>query len=638
MKKIASYILMILMICMVFSGCKSNGKGKTTASESLDNLFTTVDLMDATITDLQTEMETGHVSSEQLTQMYIDRIEAYDEDLQLNSIIFINPNALEDARQLDEERKTGNVRGPLHGIPIIVKANIDVAGMPTTAGSSILANMVAEEDAPVVKRLKDAGAVILAQANMSEYAVASMSSRSTLGGNVHNAYDLSKTPAGSSGGSAVAVTSNFAAAGVGTDTGGSIRNPASFANLYGMRPSKGLVSASGIVPLYAYRDTAGPLARTAEDMALMLEVMAGTDEADDYTIEADADALKGDGYTAGLSADALKGMRIGYLEYSFSYSSISEEEYIFLIPDIKISDMYQKTMANLVKAGAELVDIQEYLTTDMLQEFTEGVKVETFEYDMNKYFNEKGDAAPYHTLKELVQTENFVMFSNLGSYVYEQDELADSFEETENPYTAKVGTYQRVPEWQKVLNGREEIAKIMEENDIDAIMYLNCFDVADNEDVIVEAKYNGAEYDIIFGPLLGLPEISLPMGFSETNEKYTSEMPLGLSVLAGYGQEATLLQIAYAYEQQAGDYIRRMPETTPALEDPRLNDFLNDLIDQAYSLDYSKYKKKVEGKAQLMLAACEKAKAVDKKDPYAVYEAAKELAEAYDNLKAAMGK
>ncbi|MBE6026516.1 MAG: hypothetical protein E7229_06360 [Clostridiales bacterium] len=232
----------------------------------------------------------------------------------------MNPEALEEARKLDREREEGNVRGPLHGIPVVVKANIDVQGMATTAGARILEDMIAPEDSFVVSQLKDAGAVILGQANMSEFAYATASSRSTLGGYVHNAYDTTKTPAGSSGGSAVAVTCNFAAAGVGTDTGGSIRNPSSFGNIYGMRPSKGLVSVSGILPLKAYKDTAGPMARTAEDMAIMLEAMAGTDQNDDYTLEVDADALAAGDYAAGLSADGLKGAKIGYLSYSFQYS------------------------------------------------------------------------------------------------------------------------------------------------------------------------------------------------------------------------------------------------------------------------------------------------------------------------------
>ena len=232
MKRIISCLLIIALIGAAYPGyafaSETQTENTSSAVETLENLFTTVDLMDATIADLQAEMEAGHVTSEQLTQMYIDRIEAYDEPLRLNSIIFINPGALDDARELDRERSEGKVRGPLHGIPVVVKANIDIAGMATSAGANALSELAATEDSFVVKKLKEAGAVILAQANMAEFAYSASSSRSTLGGFVHNPYDIEKMPGGSSGGTAVAVTCNFAAAGLGTDTGGSIRNPACF--------------------------------------------------------------------------------------------------------------------------------------------------------------------------------------------------------------------------------------------------------------------------------------------------------------------------------------------------------------------------------------------------------------------------
>ena len=638
MKKIISCFLIVLIICMAVSGCGLSDDAKpATATEKLENLFTTVDLMDATISGLQKEMKAGHVTSEQLTQMYIDRIKAYDEKLKLNSVIFINPNALKDAKRLDKEREEGKVRGQLHGVPIVVKANFDVAGMATSAGANALADMVATEDSFVIKKLKEAGAVILAQTNMSEFAYSATSSRSTLGGFAHNAYDTAKTPGGSSGGSAVAVTCNFAAAGIGTDTGGSIRNPASFCNLYGMRPSKGLTSVSGIIPLAAYKDTAGPLARSAEDTAIMLEAMAGTDKKDDYTVEADANALLGDGYTKGLSANALKGKRIGYLESSFSYSSADEGKNEYASPDDKVSQMLNKTISNLRKAGAEFVDMSEMLSDEKLNSISKELTIDTFEYDINKYLKEKGKAAKYKTLKELMESgsENVTnMYLERVARYY--NEFAESFESTKNPYTSKIGSYKRIPKWQKILDGRAEISKILKKNRIDAVIYLNYFDVAPDESFFVNTDdYNSAEYDIVFGPKFGFPEITVPMGFSDTDSKYISEMPLGISVFADFGQEKTLLNIAYAYEKQAGDYIRRMPANTPALEDKTLNAFLTDLIDNAYSIDFSQYiKSKPEGKVQLMLSACDKAKSVDTKDPYATYEAAKALAEAYDNVMA----
>ena len=636
MKSIFRFVL-IVIICSALCGCTQALKAN--ARESLDELFTTIDLMDATISDLQAEMEAGHVTSEQLTRMYLDRVYAYDKKLKLNSIIAVNPEALEEAKQLDQERSEGNLRGPLHGIPVVVKANIDIAGMATSAGSNALADMVVSQDAFVVKKLKEAGAVILAQANLSEFAYSSTSSRSTLGGFVHNPYDISKNPGGSSGGTAVAVTANFAAAGIGTDTGGSIRNPSSFNNLYGIRPSKGLTSISGVFPINASRDTTGPITRTAQDMALMLQAMAGTDEKDDFTKEADADALLSDGYMDGLMIDSLKGMRIGYLGSSFIYSAVSEEEFVYLTPDKKIEEMLNRTLADLRKTGAEFVDLTDILEDEFLNEIKEEIPKEsfdTFEYDVNKYLAEKGDAAPFKTLRELSESGEYnAYYLYLNWHTSGSDDLASSFAETENPYTEKSGSYYRVPAWVKVLEYRQKVSRILKENDIDAVMYLNYFDVPEDEALISSGNgYNDAGYDMLFGPRLGFPDMSIPMGFSNTDDEYLSEMPLGLSVFADFGQEEKLMQIAYVYEKQAGDYIRRMPDQLPALEDEGLNSFLKELIEKAYSLSRSDNSKK-EGRIQIMLNACEKAMNVDTEDVYATYKAAEELAEAYDQ---AVGK
>ena len=366
-------------------------------------------------------------------------------------------------------------------------------------------------------------------------------------------------------------------------------------------------------------------------MALLLEIIAGTDEEDDYTEEADADALAGSGYTDGLSADALKGMRIGFLEYSFSYDEVTDEEVIYEMQDEKVKEMVGRTIANLRKAGAEVVDLSEHLTTKTIREISEDILVNTSEYDINKFLNAWGEDAEYKTIKE-IQEAGSQMSKYLPVILGFGTEAADSFEEMEVPYSETTGSYQRLPVWQKILDSRAMIAEVMEENDVDAVMYLNYFDVAGENSFITEAHYNGDEYDIIIGSTLGLPDVNIPMGFSDTDEECTTQMPLGLSMFSGFGQEAVLMQIAYAYEQQAGSLIRRMPELTPTLEDKELNAFLTDLIDRAYSIDYSQYEKKPEGKVRLMLNACEKAMDADTKDPYAVYEAARILAEAYDKV------
>ena len=626
------------------------------ATAQLEDLFTTIDIMDATAAGLSDEMEKGNVTSEQLVQMYIDRIQAYDKKKKLNSIISINPNALEEAQALDEERAAGTVRGPLHGIPIVVKDNYDVAGTATTGGSLALANFISEKDAFTVQKLKAAGAVVIAKANLSEFASSAWNSHSLIGGDAHNPYDVTRTPAGSSGGTAIAVTANFATIGFGTDTGGSIRNPSSWCNLYGIRPSKGLTSIDGIIPLTAFKDTTGPMARTAEDMALALETMAGTDPNDDYTLEADADGLAADGYTKYLSADGLKGKRIGYLESSFVNRKIvgknddGTDKIEVKEPDPKVSQIIKRTRADLKKAGATLVDMSDVLPDDDLDDtYVEyfGLSfADTMEYDMNRYLYEHGDNAPYKTLKELVSTGKYgIDFTNLWDDPADIEEYADSFEETQSPYTLEVNGYQRYKKWDKILPDRAAFVDVMNQKNVDAIIFLVNTGVAVNDyddyfDAMEQINQSISTFNnqnaYLFGVFYGCPDMVIPMGFSETDETCPNPMPLGMHVVGKYGDEKTLMQIAYAYEQQAGPDIRQMPQTTPALKDANLNAYLEALMDEVYSIDYTAFGSKPEGKVRLMEKAYDRAATVDRSDPYAVYDAAYDLAKAYDKTVAAL--
>lgn len=361
MKRMRVMLCLLLILLLLPRVSAAEAESKT---EALHSLFTTADLMDATVAELLAAMEAGRLTSVQLTQMYLDRIEAYDQSLELNSIISINPDALEEAEAADAARASGEPLGRLHGIPVIVKDNIDVAGMATTSGDVYRSNDIAFEDAEVVARLKAEGAIILAKANMSLNAQSGNSSYSTIAGSVHNAYDITRTPAGSSGGTAVAITCNFAAIGLGSDTASSIRRPSSFANLYGLRPSHGLVSQYGLDNLAPSKDVIGPMCRTAEDLALLLDIIAGSDSKDAYTAEADS-YLPESGYTACLDENGLEGKRIGYLANSFGYYySIANGLALSAPtePDEKIVAMYEAAKTALAAGGAELVDLSEALT------------------------------------------------------------------------------------------------------------------------------------------------------------------------------------------------------------------------------------------------------------------------------------
>ena len=268
----------------------------------------TIDLDAATIADVNAAFAKGTLTSERLTQMFLARIDAYDrKGPSLRSVITVNPKALDTARAMDAERKTKGPRSPLHGIPIILKDNIDTADMPTTGGSVLLDGSMPPDDAFVVKKLRAAGAVIVAKANLSEFA--SGAAHSSLGGQILNPHDLTRSPSGSSGGTGASMAAAFAMAGLGTDTGGSVRGPSTANGIAGLKTTMGLVSRDGVIPLALSFDTVGPMARSVYDVAAMLSVLAGVDPADASTKAGEG---RGDAdYTQALKADALKGARLG---------------------------------------------------------------------------------------------------------------------------------------------------------------------------------------------------------------------------------------------------------------------------------------------------------------------------------------
>lgn len=615
----------------------SNSQKITTAEDRLEDIFTTIDLMDASISELTTAMEKGELTAVQLVQMYMDRINSYDKSLNLNSIISINPNALAEAATLDQLRAEGKIKGKLHGIPIIVKDNYDVAGMATTAGSASLANSIATDDSYTVKKLKDQGAIILAKANMSEFASSGSDSRSTLGGTVHNPYDITRSSAGSSGGTAVAVTCNFAAAGLGTDTGSSIRRPSSFNNLYGIRPSKGLTSIDGVIPLNADRDVTGPLCRSAEDLAIMLEGIAGTDATDSYTADAN-NLIPSGGYTSNLTSNGLKGKKIGYLANSFGYSVLNTGETASgsaVALDNKISGIVTKAKSNLVKAGATLVDVSDLIPETLITELRQNTSYSVFEWDMNVYLASLGQNAPCKTVKDIMNTGFGVGYINMNV-----KNPANSLAEMTNPRT----TEGWANSWNNMLNFRTTISNILKANGIDAVIYVSQTDVANVQEESADLskttvnKNNGANYINYFGPVAGLPDMMLPMGFAKTDKAngYNEEMPLGMSIFTSYGNEKTLFEIAYAYEQQAGSSIRKAPESVPALKDEHVNTYLENLMDLVYSIDYDQYTVYPEAKIKKMYTKYEEAEKIDTNDVYETYEAAYDLAVAYDAVLTAL--
>ena len=303
---------------------------------------TTVALSDATVTELQAAMASGALTAEKLTQMFLARIDAYEKSgPRLHALINVNPHALDDARALDAERKAGKVRGPLHGIPIVLKDIIDTADLPTTGGFYGLRDSVPPQDSEQTKRLRAAGCIILAKANLSEFA--SAGSVSTLGGVMKNPHALDRSPSGSSGGTGISVAASFAVFGLGTDTGGSIRGPSSACGIVGLKPSYGLNGRGGIMPLALSLDTVGPMARHISDIAIALNVMAGPDPRDPAT-KANEGKIPAD-YTAGLKPDALKGARLGILRD-------------FMKSDPGVDAVIETAVALMKKQGATIVEVK----------------------------------------------------------------------------------------------------------------------------------------------------------------------------------------------------------------------------------------------------------------------------------------
>jgi Asp-tRNA(Asn)/Glu-tRNA(Gln) amidotransferase A subunit family amidase len=345
-------------------------------------------IQEATMDEIQQALASGKLTSEALVNQYFDRIAAFDQQgPRLNSIISLNPVALDTARALDQERAQTGPRGPLHGIPILVKDNIDTFDMPTTAGSLALQGSVPPDDAFIVRRLRDAGAILLGKTNLQEFA-AGFATTSGLGGQTLNPYDITRIPGGSSGGTAAAIAANFAVAGLGTDTAGSIRYPAAVTSLVGIKPTLGLTSRDGTIPLDLTKDVTGPIARTVTDAAILLDAIAGPDPADPITLESLQHIPAS--YTNHLKSDSLSGARLGVFRQMLDRPNA----------DSGVMALHEAAIARMRSLGAEIVELPEIPDLPFAQPLLTGYP--GFEYYINRYLDSLGDQAPSATLAELL--------------------------------------------------------------------------------------------------------------------------------------------------------------------------------------------------------------------------------------------
>jgi Asp-tRNA(Asn)/Glu-tRNA(Gln) amidotransferase A subunit family amidase len=470
-------------------------------------------VIEATITKVQEGIKNGKCSCADVVSAYLKRIDTYDQPTKLNSIIVTNPAALTEAKALDKEwRKTKKMR-PLFCVPVIVKDNYNTAGLQTTAGSLAMKGFVPVKDATMVKKIIDAGAIVLAKSNMAEWAFSPMVTISSIAGETLNPYNLDYVPAGSSGGTAAAVAACFGLVGLGTDTGNSIRGPASHNSLVGFRTTIGLISREGIAPLFLKNDVGGPITRTVEDAAKMLEVLAGYDPADTVTIHSQGKIPAN--YTQFLDRDGLKGIRIGVLRI------LSERN-----PDAQVKALFEKAITDLKNAGAEIIDSIPVPGFDSLRQ---NQYCAVFQHDINEYLNSLGPAAPVKNLKEIIASGKFAP--------YIQNNLNSQLKNAVNPGT---NTCTDPYHDTKRIAFRNAVEAAMDKYQVAAVIYPTW----NNPPAKVNdlAGYKGDNSQII-APITGQPAFTIPMGFTYNN------LPAGLQFLGRMFDEPTLIKLTYAYEQ-----------------------------------------------------------------------------------------
>jgi amidase len=475
-----------------------------------------------TLAEVLDSLSSGETTSEKLTQSYLDRIAAVDDSgPQINAVIATNPNALANAQGQDQLKAGNAPLGALHGAPILVKDNIETLDpMPTTAGSLALKDNLANRDAPVIAKLRAAGAIILGKTNLSEWANfrsnASTSGWSAVGGITRNPHVLDRNPCGSSSGSAAAVAAGLAPAAIGTETDGSVTCPAAANGLVGIKPTVGLVSRTGIVPISSSQDTAGPLALTVSDAALLLTVMAGSDPADPAT--KDADKHKAD-YSRALDPDALKGKRIGVARFLAGYNGPTDAA-------------FKAALKVLSDAGATLVDIKDFPNRKEIGEAEEIVLQTEFKAGLNAYLATTPESVKVRTLDDLIAFNK----DTPAEMIYFGQDILEASDKTNGLKDPK---YRAAKEAAKRLAGKDGIDRLLARDKLDAIV-APTGGPAWPTDLIGGDHFLGSASNL--PAAAGYPHITVPMGQVES-------LPVGLSIFGTAWSEEKLIGIAYAYEQ-----------------------------------------------------------------------------------------
>ena len=521
----------VLLLLILFIPAQAAGQDPSSAAPGQAAPF---EVVEATIAEIHRAMLEGRITARQLVLSYIDRITLYDaQGPSLNAIQAGHPGVLARADSLDAAlAQEGRLSGPLHGIAFIVKDNLDVVGLPTTAGSALLAKAFPADDAFLIRRILKAGGIVMAKGTMAEF---SFNGAETIGSAwtayTFNPYSLNRVPAGSSGGTAVAIAANFGTVGLGTDTGSSIRGPASHTALVGIRPTMGLTSRYGIVPLYRDRDVGGPMARTVEDAVRVLDVIAGTDSADPAT--AAADAHRPPSYLSFLDGGALEGARLGVVTELVSDT----------LADPRVMNQFRKAVLDLRAAGATVFDVSVPEIDTISGERT----CPRFAWDIPEWLASLPDP-PARNIEEILAS---------GEFHPSVAEWLGTFQQFVGPPEENEGCIEAAKNAEVLQSG---VRRALRALDLDALVYPTWLNPPRLVGDLTSPDGNNSP---LLAPPTGFPAITVPMGFVAERMLVGPGLPVGLQFLGDSWSEPRLFALAYAYEQATRH--RKPPPTTPPL-------------------------------------------------------------------------
>ena len=489
---------------------------------------------EATIAGVHAAMKAGTLTCRALVSEYLARIEAYDKKgPAFNAIVLTNPNALAEADALDQRFKQGGLTGPLHCVPAIVKDNFETIGLQSAGGSLSLKGFISNKDAFQVKRIKAAGAIVLAKSNMAEFAFSPIETvNSLLPGYTRNPYALDRVTAGSSGGTAAAVAANFGLIGLGSDTGDSIRGPSAHQALAGIRSTMGLTSRAGVIPLTLLADIAGPMTRTLADSVAVLQVIAGEDPADPAT--ATARGRKIPNYQSALVATGLKGARIGVLHQAYERESDGVD------PDVVKT--FAAAVEALKAAGAVIVD-PAAVNLDQVKRNPDAAPCMGFKYDINAWLASHGDRVPMKTLDDIVASRKFHPSIQVRLQAAQQS----------TPQGPESDACKQEMAYRKAFG--EAVTKAMTEMKLDAFVYPTW---SFPPRLIGDLNTPGGDNSQVFSPSSGFPAINVPMGYTRDGN-----LPAGITFFGRAWDEATLIKLAYGFEQAT--HHRHPPASAPPL-------------------------------------------------------------------------